>query len=113
MSKSQPKTIYLKDYSAPDYFIEKTELEFDLFEADTLVRSKLTIARNTAKPAAPLVLNGQNVELVSVAINGEVLSASDYTVDDVSLTISNLPDTFIFECVTKIQPQDNTSLEGL
>lgn len=111
MSEQQPKTIYLKDYKAPPFSIEKTYLEFDLFETDSIVRSRLEFVREEA--GAPLCLHGQDLELVSVAIDGVTLAASEYEVDDFTLTIKNVPDRFTFECETKIQPQDNTSLEGL
>ena len=115
MRDSQPQTIYLKDYQVPDYLIDHTDLHFSLSDDFTLVRSRLSIRRNpeTTQLSAALVLNGQEMELISVSIDGVALDDSVYKVDDESLTVFQVPEACIFECVTKIKPQNNTSLEGL
>ncbi|MCB1616309.1 MAG: aminopeptidase N, partial [Pseudomonadales bacterium] len=111
---NNPGTVYLRDYRAPDFFIDKTELNFQLGELTTLVNSVLTIRRNPDAPGdSPLVLDGVELSLRSVMLNGKNLSADQYAVDDRSLTIANVPDTFELQCVTLIKPQSNTSLEGL
>ncbi|VUD48775.1 Aminopeptidase N [Thalassocella blandensis] len=114
MRDSQPKAIYLKDYQAPDYWILKTDLVFDLFDEHTLVTSTLKIKRHESAPEnAPLALAGQDMELVSVNLNGQDLSEEQYRVDAESLTIHGLQKDNVLVCVTRIKPQENTSLEGL
>lgn len=124
MRDAQAKTIYLKDYQLPAFLIDKTELHFDLDELHTRVSSRLQMRRNPdllGIQQDDLCLDGQDMELVSIALNGKLLSATDYMVEEESLTIKGLsallnasPDKeFIFECVTVIKPQQNTSLEGL
>lgn len=114
MSDTQPETIYLKDYQSPYFNIEKTHLRFDLFEEYTQVDSRLLMSRNTKQDdQAPLVLAGQGLELLSVSIDGKELSADDYNVEAESLTIFSLPDNFELAISTKIEPQNNTALEGL
>lgn len=114
MKDAQPKAIYLKDYKAPNYWIVKTHLEFDLGEAYTTVTSTLELTRNTdVAENAPLVLHGQELELVSVNLNDVELAAEQYVVNDETLTITGLQAQNTLRCVTKIKPQDNTSLEGL
>lgn len=113
MKDAQPKVIHLKDYVVPDFLIEKTDLVFDLNEDKTTVTSTLQLKRNAdSTSAGPLVLVGQELELVSVHINGELVEQDAYTLSDESLTI-DIPDECELSCVTNIKPQENTSLEGL
>ncbi len=113
MKDAQPKAIYLRDYQVPDFLIDKTELVFELGESVTTVTSQLTLKRNSeADNQNPLVLHGQELELVSISIDGDVMSDDAYKLADDSLTIS-IPDNCVLTCVTRIKPQENTSLEGL
>lgn len=117
MRDAQPRTLYLKDYQVPEYLIDKTELFFFLNEQDTQVQSRLHIRRNpqsaTASSATPLILDGNRLTLKSLAIDGRQLDAGEFQHSADSLHIDSVPDSFILECTTEIQPQDNTSLEGL
>ncbi len=114
MSDMNPKAIYLKDYKEPNYWIKKTELDFDLGEDATLVSANLSVIRNeNSDGSASLVLHGQCLELVSVSLNGKELTPEEYSVDDESLTIHSLKQENTLQTVTRILPQDNTSLEGL
>jgi aminopeptidase N len=114
MRDARPGTIYLKDYRPPEFLIERTELAVDLFEDHALVFSRLQLKRNPhASPAASLQLHGQELELLGLAIDGVDLGEGDYSLDADTLTIAQLPDECELTCRTRIQPQDNTSLEGL
>jgi len=114
MRDAKPGTIYLKDYLPPDYWIDQTELDFELHEDHSMVLSRLHMRRNeAASESAELKLHGQELELLEVAIDGRVLSEQEYSVSSSSLTISTVPDSFVLQCKTRIHPQDNTSLEGL
>lgn len=126
MKDAPATTIYLKDYAPPAYVIDRTDLAFDLFEDHADVRS---ILRFTANPAAApnesLVLHGQDLELIELVLvsnTGErvVVDERHYIIADETLTIASLPsllgsDTSSFElrCHTRIEPQNNTALEGL
>lgn len=103
---------YLKDYQVPDFFIDTVDLEFDLEPTSTTVRSTLTIRRN-AKHNKPLILDGTDLTLLSVAIDGEQINEKDYEVTSTQLTISITKDEFTLDIETKINPEANTSLEGL
>ncbi len=116
MREAQGKTIYLKDYQPPVFIIDETHLCFQLYEDKTLVSSRLVFRRNPqANAGAPneLVLDGNDLVLEKVTLDGKVLDPSSYTVTQESLVIPQLPDSFTLECETRIMPQDNTSLEGL
>jgi len=126
MKDAPATTIYLKDYAAPAYVIDSTDLTFDLFEDHADVRS---ILRFVANPAAAksdsLVLHGQELELKELVLTGKtgarvVVEAGHYVIADETLTIPSLSallgdDTSSFElrCHTRIEPQNNTALEGL
>lgn len=111
----EPNVIYLKDYQAPAYLIESTELHFELFEKDTLVRTRMQVkVHPDFGPGVPLELFGhEELELCRIAINDQVLSEEDYLRDGEKLIINKVPAAFQLETLTKIQPQENTALEGL
>ncbi|WP_444932394.1 aminopeptidase N [Microbulbifer sp. SSSA002] len=115
MKDSQPKTIYLKDYQVPDYLVDTTKLHFELEPKATLVKSRLSIRRNPQAGAGlpPLVLDGVELELLSVAVDGVPLSAEDYQVLPEGLSIPVSKAEFLLEIQNRINPEDNTSLEGL
>ncbi len=110
---AQPKTVYLADYRSPDFFIESVALDFDLAEADTQVSSVMQLRRNESASGKPLLLNGRDLELVSIRVDGHVLDAGDYELDTETLRIPTLPNAFSLEIVTHIHPEANTSLGGL
>ncbi|SEF70363.1 aminopeptidase N [Marinobacterium lutimaris] len=114
-SQQQPEPIYLKDYKAPAYLIDHTDLRFELYEEETLVRATLKVRRNPARSGkSPLELHGhESLELCRLSIDGEVLSERDFSRDDELLHIADVPDEFVLECLTRIHPQLNTALEGL
>ncbi|MGB3666367.1 MAG: aminopeptidase N [Bermanella sp.] len=115
MKNAEPKAIYLKDYQAPAFEIESTHLNFDLYDDYTLVSSTLKMRRSGVNKHADLFLNGQELELISVSVNGENLSEEHYEQTPESLTVhgANIPDEFTLAIQTKIKPQENTALEGL
>ncbi|KAL1556848.1 Puromycin-sensitive aminopeptidase [Salvia divinorum] len=109
-----PKEIFLKDYKEPDYFFEKVDLNFQLGEETTLVFSKIFVSPRVEGCLAPLVLDGVDLKLISLKVNGKEVKGDDFHVDSRHLTLSSLPSgKFTLEIVTEICPQKNTSLEGL
>ena len=124
MKDAQARTIYLKDYLPPAFNIETTTLSFKLFEDHAIVESTLRMVINTAaseKQRDTMMLDGQDMELLLLEINGVALGSSQYEVEDESLTITNMSslidinsiEPFVLRCHTKIEPQNNTALEGL
>ena len=115
MRDSTPRTIRLKDYSPPTFFITTADLDFNIEEAHTTVRSVLAMHRNIAAATAhaSLVLHGDSLTLLSVAIEGRMLAPSEYTIEPEHLSISSVPDAFTLEIVNRIKPHENTKLEGL
>lgn len=116
MKDAQPKAIFLKDYQTPNFWITETKLTFDLHETYADVISELVMERNVSdypNGNDPLVLDGQCLELKSVALDGVVLAEDAYSTTAEDLTIPNLPNAFVLTVVTRIKPQENTALEGL
>ncbi len=113
MNTEQPTTIHRSDYTVFDYIVEKLELNFQIFSERTVVTAKSRFRRNpdTKKENPPLILFGEELQLLSFKVNGEAFDNSQ--VDAGSLRLDNPPEEFILEIVTAIKPAQNTSLEGL
>ncbi|WP_455201883.1 aminopeptidase N [Kaarinaea lacus] len=109
-----PRTIYLSEYKPTDYLIETVDLNFDLHETATRVKSKLGVKRREGVSASqPLVLHGEDLVLKSVAINNHTLADSEFQVSEEQLIIPDVPDAFELLMETEINPEANTSLNGL
>ncbi len=103
----------LEDYKKPEYLIDQLKLIFTLGEDATSVKSTLSITKIDAVGKQPLVLDGEELVLKSLLLNGQTLAETDYLVDGEKLTIYQTPEKFTLEIETEIYPQKNTALEGL
>ncbi|RAZ80205.1 aminopeptidase N [Mesorhizobium atlanticum] len=106
----------LEDYRPSDYLIPRTSLDFRLSPDATHVTALLTIERREGVAAtAPLVLDGDGLTLLGVAIDGHVLQAGDYDGTPDRLTIPKPPAAQRFELrlETEIAPSRNEALMGL
>jgi aminopeptidase N len=115
-TSAPPNPVRLADYQPPAFLIDTVDLTFELGEAETRVKSRLAVRRNpaAADPAAPLELDGDALELVSVALDGERLGSNRYRLtSEGGLVAEDVPDAFALEIETRIDPQDNTALSGL
>lgn len=112
MKDATPKTIHLKDYQISDYTITDVDLTFDLHDTKTKVKSVMNVKRQNSK-AKNLVLNGEELVLETITLNGTKLSSSDYEEKDNFLTIFNAPESFTLEIENEINPTTNTALDGL
>ena len=104
---------HLKDYQPPDFGISSTDLIFHLDEACSRVVSRLKMHRLTADKAAELVLDGIELKLISLHLDGKELQAADYSLTAETLTIKSVPDSFELSCEVEIDAAANTRLEGL
>ena len=114
MRDANPSAIYLKDYRQPDYLIDAVDLEFDLQEGLTKVTSHMQVRRRKGvSVSAEMVLDGQEMELVSVTVDDIARAPDSFSVNDEQLALGSLPERFILEIICIIKPELNTKLEGL
>ncbi len=116
MRTDVPVPIRLRDYRPSNYLIDKVLLDVALHPTRTRVHAKLSIRANpkTGRHPGSLRLDGADIELESVAIDGAIIDAKSYRTDETSLTIIRVPDKpFTLDIVTYCNPVANTSLSGL
>jgi aminopeptidase N len=112
MRDAENVTVRLSDYQPPDYLIDEIALVFSLEPEATLVAARSHVRRSGAD-VVPLELNGERLELQSIAIDGEPLAEGAYRVEPGKLIIEKPPASFRLDIVTRISPAENTHLEGL
>jgi aminopeptidase N len=115
MRTEQARPVRLQDYRPSDWLIDTVDLDISLDPSATRVRARLSIRPNPAVPgAAPLRLDGDELSLSSLAIDGTPLPKDAYTAAPDSLTIAQPPQgAFQLEIETTIDPSANTKLMGL
>ena len=115
MLRETPQPIYLKDYRPPRFLIDNVDLCFELDDADTRVHSRMELRRNPAADTGDgsLRLDGEQLELLAISVNGQSLDAQAYRLDAEGLTLPAVPDRFRLETEVLIHPAANTALEGL
>ncbi len=113
MTEGRPQTKYRQDYTAPDYFIRHVDLNVAIGER-TEVEAVLQIERNPARPAGqPLKLDGEDLKLLSIHLDGKPLSDAEFELHDSGLNVPGLPDQCQLSTRVEIDPDNNTALEGL
>ena len=116
MNDVSPQTVYLKNYRPVPYLIDEVSLDFSLGPETTQVTSRLSLRPNEAAGmgGAPLVLDGEKLELKAISIDGKPIDTSRYSVNASSLTVAEVPQKpFTLEIVTTCNPKANTELSGL
>ncbi|MGI9326521.1 MAG: aminopeptidase N [Pseudomonadales bacterium] len=109
-----PAPIRLLDYQPTDYATTQTELEFDIYDGETVVICTQQVQRREGSEAsANLLLHGQDLRLDSVAVDGRALHDNEYRLDAETLTLFDVPQRASVRVVTRIRPEQNTALEGL
>ncbi|MBU1187647.1 MAG: aminopeptidase N [Gammaproteobacteria bacterium] len=103
------------DYRPSAYLVDALELEFALDQAQTLVRSEFVVYPNPQHSGElpPLQLDGEQLTLRSVRVNGELLQPAQYEQTDRVLRLGVLPESARIQIEVAIQPETNTALEGL
>ena len=104
--------VRLADYRPPAFRIPETEMEVWLDAAETRVRTRHRVER-AGGGGEPLFLHGKDLHLDRVELDGETLTAGDYTLDAAGLTIGGVPGAFDLVLENRIHPRANTLLEGL
>ena len=111
MREGTAPLIRREDYAAPAYWIRTVDLTLDLDPAKTLVVNRMQIERNPAVETQALRLDGGDLNLTRVLVNGESVS---FRVEGQQLVLDTLPDgLFTLEVRTTCAPEKNTQLSGL
>ena len=115
MRTEQARPIRLENYRPPDWLVETVALDITLHPTRSRVRSKLKLKPNPqAASAAPLVLDGDELNLVSIKLDGKELNLDTFTATPDGLTIPQPPQReFVLEIETVVDPTNNTQLMGL
>ena len=106
-----PVTFLRSDYKEPAFTIKSVDLDIALIPARTIVVNRMMMQRSAGSQNQPLVLHGEEQELVSVRINGEIIR--EYELTPHTLTLHNLPDNFELSITSANAPDKNTTLMGL
>jgi aminopeptidase N len=111
-SNGSATVVRRSDYAAPAYWVDTVSLTFDLDPAKTRVLNKMTLRRNPEVPAQALKLDGDELNLARVLVNG---SGTSFKLEGGQLVLENLPaqDSFELEIFTTCAPAKNTKLMGL
>jgi aminopeptidase N len=109
-----PTTVVRReDYAAPAYWIDTVDLGFDLEPGKTRVLNKMRLRRNPDVPAQALRLDGEDLNLARVLVNG---AGCSFKIDGNQLVLESLPEgyePFDLEIFTTCVPEKNTQLMGL
>lgn len=111
----KPQPILRKDYQPSEYLISTTELNFKLSELETIVTSRVayyknTLTNNNSDERSKLFLNGVDLELISIIVDGAV---PKFEIKPDGLELSDLEDNFVLEIKNRIHPEKNTTMNGL
>ncbi|HET6553775.1 MAG TPA: aminopeptidase N [Dyella sp.] len=109
---SSPSLIRLSDYRAPAWRVPRLELVFDLGIDSTEVAARMELARDAAQEA-PLRLDGEGLELLSISIDGQPLPTTAWRLADGVLEVDGVRDGSVLETRVRVNPAANTTLEGL
>lgn len=109
MNSEAPQTVYLKDYTPPAWWIDTVDLDFVIAAGATTVTARLALRRNPAVAAQPLVLDGEELETLSVSVDGQ---PATFVATPTSLTLADLPDACTLTTVVRIDPDRNTRFSG-
>ncbi|HTS38951.1 MAG TPA: aminopeptidase N [Xanthobacteraceae bacterium] len=115
MRTEEARPIRLADYRPPDWLVETVDLDVSLDPRQTWVRATLKLKPNPAAAApAPLVFDGDGLNLKGLKLDGEALTAERYVATPDKLTIAQPPQrAFTLEIETLVDPTANTQLSGL
>lgn len=114
MRGENEETVFLKDYAETPYAIEKVELDVRIAPDTSVIRALLTLVpRANTAPGTPLVLDGEELTLRSVAIDGLPQALTAYEATATGLTIHQPPNRrFVLETEVAVEPEKNIRLMG-
>ena len=104
--------VRLADYTAWAFQLPTIQLEVDVQDSFVLVKTRMDLVPQGGRE--PLRLRGVELELLHLAVDGRELQPSEFRHADGWLTIEQPPEqAFVLETSCRIDPYNNSSLEGL
>ena len=113
VSNAAKPLIYLHDYRPPAWRVDRVELDVSLAADCTLVRARLHLERDPAQPEVDLWLDGDDLTLLALKVDGEIADGRNFKISEHGLRIQGLGDKALVETHSRINPSANTKLQGL
>jgi aminopeptidase N len=115
MRTDTPVQIRLQDYRPSDFLIDRVDLDVRLAPHDTRITARLALRPNPAgRTGVPLVLDGDDLVLEGLELDGVPLAADAYAASPAGLTLHAPPQgPFELTIATRVDPTANTKLMGL
>jgi len=113
VTENSDQVIRLGDYRPPPWRVLRIDLAFDLDSECTEVEARLELEPDPAQPLAPLRLDGEDLELIEIDLDGQPLPPDRYRLDECGLQVDAVADACVLRTRVRIRPQRNTRLEGL
>lgn len=112
---SRTEPVRLADYRPTPYTISTVDLDVILDPVQTEVTATLAVSRRDGTAAGTaLELDGDELTLVSLALDGVAVPPADYIASPSKLVLPKPPaDPFTLTVVTRLAPEKNTKLMGL
>ncbi|MBN2723045.1 MAG: aminopeptidase N [Deltaproteobacteria bacterium] len=101
----------LQNYAVPSYRIVKTFLDFTLDKETTIVTNTMNIEKLSSSESEHLILDGINLEFISIEVDGKQFD--NYEITPETMILTGLSGKFELKIKNKIKPVENLSLEGL
>jgi aminopeptidase N len=114
MRTDTAQPIRLQDYRPPEWLVDKVSLDVSLHPTSARVKATLSLRPSPTSAAAPLVLNGDSLSLISLRLDGTAMPDGSFIATPDGLTIPQPPNRpFSLEIETTVDPSANTQLSGL
>ena len=115
MTGDANERIHRTDYTPSEFLADTIDLSFELDPAETVVTTKMRLYRNpdASQSDGPLILQGDELALRAVRVDGVALDRTQFEADSQSLCIPNVPARFELETEVIVRPAENTKLMGL
>jgi aminopeptidase N len=105
--------IRLVDYRPPAWRMNAVDLEFDLDAEATIVCARLQLSQDPAQSEVELRLDGQDIELLEIRVDGRIIGADEFSICDHALQIPGLRGSALVETRSRIRPIANSAMQGL
>ena len=101
------------DYQAPSCRVEEARLDINIHPDHTVVTTRLTLSRLSE---APFLLNGRDLELQALRIDGVEIDRAAWPLEEAGLVLEGQEGQAaqsVVETIAICHPETNTALEGL